>query len=112
MTSVTSSSIKAKDVISEADSACYWAKESGRQRLCIFQDNKEELTSRQFEVSWVERIKAALKEDRFVLYHQTYQTLSGHVGSRCHMEILLRMVSESGEIVLPSRFFRLQSGIT
>ncbi|WP_287036275.1 diguanylate cyclase [Desulfobacter sp.] len=64
MTSVTSRSRKAKDVISEADSACYWAKESGRHRLCIFQDNKAELTARRDEVSWVERIKSALEEDR------------------------------------------------
>ena len=105
MTSVTSDSIKAKDVISEADSACYWAKESGRHRLCIFQDNKVELTARQNEVNWVERIKSALKEDRFVLYHQAYQTLSRHAGSRRHMEILLRLVSESGEIVSPGHFF-------
>ncbi len=105
MTSVTSRSRKAKDVISEADSACYWAKESGRHRLCIFQDNKAELTARRDEVSWVERIKSALEEDRFSLYYQTFQTLSERTGPRQHLEILLRMVSESGEIILPGRFF-------
>ncbi|MGD9825125.1 MAG: EAL domain-containing protein [Desulfobacter sp.] len=105
MTSVTSNSCKAKDVINEADSACYLAKESGRQRLCIFQDNKAELIAKRDEVSWVERIKSALKENSFSLYYQTYQTLSDLAGSRQHLEILLRMVSESGEIIPPGRFF-------
>ncbi len=105
MTSVTRNSCKAKDVINEADSACYLAKESGRQRLCIFQDNKAELIAKRDEVSWVERIKFALEEDSFSLYYQTYQTLSDLAGSRQHLEIFLRMVSESGEIIPPGRFF-------
>ncbi len=104
MTSFSSESYKVKDVISEADSACYWAKESGRHRLCLFRENKEVLTARQAEVSWVERISSALEEDRFLLYYQTYRALSDRTGSRQHMEILLRMVSESGEIIPPGRF--------
>ncbi|WP_020586390.1 EAL domain-containing protein [Desulfobacter curvatus] len=105
MTSVNSNSIKATDVIREADSACYLAKDSGRHRLCIFQDNKTALKAKRDEVSWVERMKSALEEDRFSLYHQTYQTLSDHAGPRQHLEILLRLVSESGEIIPPDRFF-------
>lgn len=105
MTSISSSSSKADDVINEADSACYWAKESGRHRLCIFQDNKAELTAKRDEVSWVERIKSALKEDRFTLYYQTYQALSDRAGPQQHLEILLRLVSESGEIIPADRFF-------
>ncbi|PIE67247.1 MAG: GGDEF domain-containing protein [Deltaproteobacteria bacterium] len=104
MTSFSSKSSKAEDVINEADSACYWAKESGRQRLCLFQDNQAELTARRDEVSWVERIKSALEEDRFSLYYQTYQALVDCKGRRQHLEIFLRMVSEGGEIIPPGRF--------
>ncbi len=103
MTSFSSQSSKAEDVLNEADSACYWAKESGRQRLCIFQENEKELATKRDEVSWVERINAALKEDRFALYHQTYKAL-GDDNNRQYMEILLRMVSKEGEIILPGRF--------
>ncbi len=104
MTSFSSENYNVRDVINEADCACYWAKESGRHRLCIFRENKAELTARRTEVSWVERIRSAFDEDRFVLYYQTYQALNDRVGSRQHMEILLRMVSESGKIIQPGSF--------
>ncbi|PIE60733.1 MAG: GGDEF domain-containing protein [Desulfobulbus propionicus] len=104
MTSFSSRSCTAGEVLREADSACYWAKESGRHRLCIFQDNKEYLQARRDEVSWVERIKSALEEDRFTLYYQTYQPLNNRTDLRQHLEILLRMVSRDGEIISPGRF--------
>ncbi|PID42364.1 MAG: GGDEF domain-containing protein [Gammaproteobacteria bacterium] len=104
MTSFSKTSGKAVEVIKEADTACYWAKESGRHQLCVFQESESELTIRRDEVTWVERIKSALKENRFLLYHQTYKALSSQTGPQQHMEILLRMVSREGEIILPGRF--------
>ncbi len=104
MTSFSRGSYKAKDVINEADSACYWAKESGRHRLCTFKENEKELATRRDAVSWAERITSALKEDRFVLYYQKYQALNDRAGSLQHMEILIRMISEDGKIIPPGRF--------
>ncbi len=105
MTSFSNRTITAEDVIREADSACYWAKESGRERLCIFQDNEEELAARRDEISWVKQIKSALEEDRFTLYYQTYQALNKRAHSRQHLEILLRLVSRDGEVFPPGHFF-------
>ncbi len=104
ITSFSGEGKEAKDVINEADSACYLAKESGRHRRCIFQENEEELAIRRDAVSWAERITSALKEDRFSLYYQKYQALNNRTGSQQHMEILIRMTSKSGEIITPGRF--------
>ncbi len=105
MTSFSSGNYNVDDIICEADSACCWAKESGRHRLCIFQENKAELIARRDEISWIERIKSALEEDRFTLYYQTYKNLSNCTDSRQHLEILIRMVSEEGDIIPPRHFF-------
>jgi diguanylate cyclase (GGDEF)-like protein/PAS domain S-box-containing protein len=93
------------EALGQADSACYWAKDQGRQRYCVFKESNVQLAAKRSETNWVERITAALKEDRFVLYHQTYRYLKSKDDTSIHLEILLRMLSEEGEIILPDNFF-------
>jgi len=104
ITTITSESFSSNEVLGEADSACYWAKEQGRQRTCIFKASDMDLAARRSQTGWVGRISSALKDDRFVLYHQTYRSLSSNEGSCLHLEVLLRMISEDGDIILPGRF--------
>ncbi len=104
LTTITSRSFNANEILGEADSACYWAKEQGRHRVCVFQASDMDLAARRSETGWVGRINSALKDNRFVLYHQTYRSLNKDAESRLHLEVLLRMVSESGELILPARF--------
>ena len=58
-----------------------------------------DLAARRSETGWVSRINSALKENRFILYPQTYRTLNADAGLRLHLEILLRMVAENGEVI-------------
>ncbi len=51
---------------------------------------------------WVERICAALEQDRFVLYQQPLLELCS--GAVARHEILLRMVAEDGEHIAPMAF--------
>ena len=51
------------------------------------------------KLSWVGRIRDALDQDRFVLYAQPILDLT--TNSVVQHELLLRMVSPEGEIVLP-----------
>jgi len=104
LTTISSETHNISGVLSEADSACYWAKEHGRNQVCLFLASDMELAARRSETGWVSRIASALKENRFVLYHQTYRTLSNDIGMRLHMEVLLRMVDEQGAIILPALF--------
>lgn len=104
ITTITSECFSTNEVLGEADSACYWAKEQGRHQTCIFKASDMDLAARRSQTGWVGRISSALKEDRFVLYHQTYRSLSSDDGSCLHLEVLLRMISEDGEIILPGRF--------
>jgi EAL domain-containing protein (putative c-di-GMP-specific phosphodiesterase class I) len=53
-------------------------------------------------LGWVQRIRAALEHDRFVLYEQPLLELCS--GAVARHEILLRMVAEDGEHIAPMAF--------
>jgi PAS domain S-box-containing protein len=52
-------------------------------------------------LSWLGRIRDAIDEDRMVLYAQPIVAASGEVASE---ELLLRLLSRTGEVILPSAF--------
>lgn len=91
------------DVLSAADSACYAAKDAGRNRAHLYAEHDSELARRQGEMRWVARINQAFEENRFRLDFQpivpTMGSFAGH-----HYELLLRMRDEAGEIVPPGAF--------
>ena len=94
-----------EEVLSNADSACYLAKESGRNRTLVFTEEDDKLLTQQREMHWVSRINHALEEDRFQLYFQEIMPLQGHEQSFIpHGEILLRMIDKEGDIVSPNNF--------
>lgn len=92
------------DVLSMADTACYIAKEQGRNRVCVYRTDNSDLAARRRETDWVTRINAALAEDRFILYHQTYLALGPEAEPRTHLEVLIRMIDEGGNLVQPMSF--------
>ena len=62
-------------------------------------------------LGWVQRIRAALEHDRFVLYEQPLLELCS--GAVARHEILLRMVAEDGEHIAPMAFLPIaeQAGL-
>ncbi len=83
--------------------ACYAAKEDGRNRVRVFQDNDELLLRRRDEMSMVSAVRKALSEDRFELFVQPIVSTADKEDCR-HYEVLVRMKDEDGEYVLPYRF--------
>ncbi len=94
-----------EEILSNADSACYLAKESGRNRTQVFTEEDDKLLTQQREMHWVSRINHALEEDRFQLYFQEIMPLRGHEQAFIlHGEILLRMIDKEGDSVSPNNF--------
>lgn len=90
-------------ILQAADSACYAAKEAGRNRVQVWVDSDEALATRSGEMRWASRIEQALDEDRFVLFVQDIRPFSGASSGR-HAELLIRMTHEDGSLISPSAF--------
>jgi len=111
---VTSESESVAGTLSAADTACYVAKDQGRNRIHVYHPEDMELARRHGEMQWVARINQALEEDRFCLSMQPIRPLSevdansapwvaGEDGPD-YFELLLRMRDSSGRLVPPGAF--------
>lgn len=101
---ITGDSGSGAEVLGMADTACYWAKEQGRNRACVYRTEDSAMVARRREVSWIARINSALADDRLRLYHQTYLPLNAAAGARAHIEVLIRMIGEDGSLIQPGSF--------
>ncbi len=90
--------------LSAADAACYAAKDTGRNRVHVYQENNAELKKYRGAMHWVTRIRQALDEDRFVLESQTIAPVSDPGERGTHYELLVRMLDESGKLIPPGEF--------
>jgi len=104
LATVTADCSSSADALSMADTACYWAKEQGRNRVCVYRTGDSDMAARRRETGWIARINLALAEDRFTLYHQSYLPLNAVASARAHLEVLLRMIDEEGKLVQPGSF--------
>ncbi len=92
------------DVFSAADTACYSAKEQGRNRVCVFHSSDADMAQRRADMGWAARLTRALEEERLVLYYQPYLSLGQNSAQGQHIEILLRLIDEDGKLVPPGSF--------
>ena len=102
---INADNLNASTIMSSADLACYAAKDSGRNRVHIYQKTDDVLLQRHGEMHWIGLIAQALEEGRFVLYRQPICPLPETCqGKAHHWEILLRMKDSDGAIIPPNFF--------
>ena len=92
------------DILSQADSACYAAKEEGRNRIYVWQPTDQGLRRRRGEMEWVGRIRSALDEGRFSLFGQAVHPLGPTDPDLAHIEVLMRLRDEDDRLIPPGNF--------
>jgi diguanylate cyclase (GGDEF)-like protein/PAS domain S-box-containing protein len=90
------------DALVAADLAMYDAKAAGRNRFALFGENGSAASGTRDRLETVERIRAALAEDRFVLAAQPIRCV--RTGAVVHHELLLRMREPDGRELPPGAF--------
>jgi len=90
------------ELLIAADQACYLAKEQGRNRVHVYRESDVMLARRQGEMQWVARLNEALEKDQFRLFSQPIVALDD--GAPGHQEVLMRIASPGGGMILPGAF--------
>ena len=91
------------EIMSAADSACFIAKDLGRNRVHIYQPDDKLLSQRRGEMQWLPRIREALQEDRFQLYFQKLVPIQDSKPGY-NIELLIRMIDYNGAVIPPMAF--------
>jgi len=92
------------DVISAADTACYEAKEQGRNRIHISSNDDKKLQEKRGEMQWLGRLTQALEKDEFKLFIQPITPLRASDETNEHYEVLIRLLDKNRQIIPPMAF--------
>jgi diguanylate cyclase (GGDEF)-like protein/PAS domain S-box-containing protein len=97
------------ELLTQADVACYIAKELGRNRVHLYQREDTETVRRHGEILGAAGLRDALEQGRFRLHYQPIVSLNAPDSRPVRYEALLRVVykggpDENSELVLPAAF--------
>jgi len=91
------------ETLKSADSACYAAKDRGRNTVVVYSPSDNEIANRQEQMSWVSKLTQCLENDQFVLYAQPIIATKEPESNNISYEILLRM-TEGDKVIPPGAF--------
>ncbi len=92
------------DLMMIADSACYIAKDKGRNRIHIYEPTDEDIIQRSGDMQWLQTLNRSIEFDKFVLFCQLIAPANEMSGASRHYEILIRMKDSDRGLVQPSLF--------
>jgi diguanylate cyclase (GGDEF)-like protein/PAS domain S-box-containing protein len=104
MVGIGNNAADAPELLSRADLACYQAKNLGRGRVYIVENNDQQLDLQQTQMSHVANVSQAIKENRFYLVKQLIKPMTDHHEQRDHYELLLRLKDREGNLITPEEF--------
>jgi diguanylate cyclase (GGDEF)-like protein/PAS domain S-box-containing protein len=92
----------AEEVLSHADLACNIAKQQGRNRTNLYNPADSDKAGMAADMGWASRVREMLEHDRFQLVYQPI--VSTETGAVKDYEVLVRMICDDGQIILPGGF--------
>ncbi len=103
LVAINGDTLDAVELMSQADVACYAAKESGRNRVQVYESDGAELSPRHNEILRATELSRHLENERFCLHAQAIMPLDNKQVP-LHLEILVRLLNDEGEILPPASF--------
>ncbi len=97
-------SVPFEQALSQADAACFLAKEKGRNRVQVYRHGDAEMHRQRHDMDWASRLRDCMAEDRVVLYGQRIVDLRDPGGVTHAWEMLARLREPDGTLVPPSAF--------
>jgi len=91
-----------EQLLNDADLAMYEAKDNGGARCVVYCADQDAAGAPTAVLSWPDRIRRALDEERFAIYAQPILDLAS--GDITNFELLLRMIGDDGEVIAPGAF--------
>jgi diguanylate cyclase (GGDEF)-like protein/PAS domain S-box-containing protein len=104
MTAIGPNTKSPRAALSAADTACYVAKDMGRNRVHVYQSHDEEVYRQQAGANLLSKIEDAINHERLSLQQQPIMSLSDRAIGDEHIEVLLRMHDEQGKLLMPDIF--------
>ncbi|MDH5547496.1 MAG: EAL domain-containing protein [Gammaproteobacteria bacterium] len=96
---IDNTSTSLAQVLSAADSACYLAKEGGRNRIHVYQVDDQAQVKRYREFQWVTRLKQALENKNIQLHCQRIIPAGSRDDNMSAVEVLMRIDDQQGQVV-------------
>lgn len=96
-------------LLSNVDMAMYQAKDLGRNRYVLYDQSSESLRTTHKRIHWAKKLRDALDEDRLVLFSQPVVRLRDQ--QPMHHEILVRILDDDGDYILPGNFIKLAESL-
>ena len=93
-----------REALAQADTACYLAKDHGRNRIHLFSEQDDDAIRRRGEMEWANRLRWAIDERRLLIDYQEIRPLQHAPGDAPRIELLLRLRDENGRVVAPGTF--------
>jgi len=104
---ITRQMMALKDVLIAADTACFAAKDAGRNTIHLYLPEDKYMSEYEGQIQWLPELSAALVDDRFVLFAQPVYQLSNASASGDTVkgyEILVRYQDQKGKLYQPGAF--------
>jgi diguanylate cyclase (GGDEF)-like protein len=102
ITMLTENDLQHDELINQADIACREAKLAGRNRMFLYEHSEDTVHRIAADVGWMNRLRKAVDDDEFELRFQPINRIDS--GETEHHEVLIRLRSEKGKMILPDAF--------